>query len=144
VPGRENYFGVRGSAPNLFAPGKRPASNMAPVLVTRGDDVVMALGTPGGPTIPTTLAEVVLDVMLGGANPVAAIEAPRLHHQGWPDVLYHEPGPGRPDLLQALSAMGYAVKDKQETIADVQGVFADGDGWRAVSDPRREGRAAAL
>ncbi|HWQ10194.1 MAG TPA: gamma-glutamyltransferase, partial [Holophaga sp.] len=51
VEGKENYFGVIGSAPNLFAPGKRPASNMAPVLVTRDGVAEMALGTPGGPTI---------------------------------------------------------------------------------------------
>ncbi len=143
VPGLENYFGVRGSAPNAYAPGKRPASSMAPVLVTRGDGVQMVLGTPGGPTIPTTLADVLLATLLHGADPAEVIAASRLHHQGWPDVLSHEPAFDRPELLAALSAMGYPLKDKHETIADVHGVFRDGDSVVAVSDHRREGRALA-
>ena len=52
IEGKENYYGVTGSQPNLFAPGKRPASNMAPVLVTGPEGVEAALGTPGGPTMP--------------------------------------------------------------------------------------------
>lgn len=144
VEGRQNYFGVIGSAPNLFAPGKRPASNMAPLLVTRDGAVELALGTPGGPTIPTSLAQALLAVLVHGRPLEAVVQAPRLHHQGWPDVLYHEPGFDRPDVLAALVSMGYTVKDKQERISDVHGVCREGDGWRAVSDWRREGRAQAL
>jgi gamma-glutamyltranspeptidase/glutathione hydrolase len=142
--GRENYFGVMGSAPNLFAPGKRPASNMAPVLVTAKEGVEMVLGTPGGPTIPTTLANILLATLLHGAEPEALIRAGRLHHQGWPDVLAFEPGFDRPELLEALAAMGYTLKDKHELIADVQGVFRVGHEYLGASDYRREGKALAL
>ena len=144
VEGKENYFGVIGSTPNLFAPGKRPASNMAPVLVTRSGAVEMALGTPGGPTIPTTLANVLLATLVHGQDPEAVLRASRLHHQAWPDVLAHEPGFDRPELLEALAARGYTLKDKHELIADVQGVFQRGDGYLALSDYRREGKALAL
>jgi len=144
VEGKENYFGVIGSAPNLFAPGKRPASNMAPVLVTRNGVVEMALGTPGGPTIPTTLANVLLATLVHGQEPEAVLRASRLHHQAWPDVLAHEPGFDRPELLETLAARGYTLKDKHELIADVQGVFRRGDGYLALSDYRREGKALAL
>lgn len=144
VEGEENYFGVIGSTPNLFAPGKRPASNMAPVLVTQGGRVDMALGTPGGPTIPTTLAHILAGALLHGVAPETLIAAGRLHHQGWPDVLAHEPGFDRPELLAVLAAMGYTLKDKHERIADVQGVFRDGDSLLALSDYRREGAALAL
>jgi gamma-glutamyltranspeptidase / glutathione hydrolase len=144
VEGKENYFGVIGSAPNLFAPSKRPASNMAPALVTKGDHVEMVLGTPGGPTIPTTLANILLATILHKVDPEMAIRASRLHHQGWPDALSHEPGFDRPELLTALAGVGYTLKDKHELIADVQGVFDDGGAYRAISDYRREGRAEAL
>lgn len=144
VEGMENYFGVPGSRPNLFAPGKRPASNMAPVLVTAGGRVEMALGTPGGPTIPTTLAHVLLASLVHGVAPEALIPASRLHHQGWPDVLFHEPGFDRPGLLLALAEKGYNLKDKQELISDVHGVFRREAGLLAVSDHRREGCARAL
>ena len=144
VEGRENYFGVLGSRPNLFAPGKRPASNMAPVLVSRGGAVEMALGTPGGPTIPTALAAILAAVLFHGVPPEQAVAAGRLHHQGWPDVLAHEPGFEPAALLPQLEAMGYHVKNKQELIADVHGVFRDGGNWLGVSDHRREGRALAV
>lgn len=144
VEGQENYFGVIGSAPNLFAPGKRPASNMAPVLVTHGGAVEMLLGTPGGPTIPTTLANILLSTLVHGAAPEACVAASRLHHQGWPDVLYHEPGFDRPELLAALAERGYAVKDKRELISDVHGIFRTEDRFLAVSDHRREGQALAI
>ena len=143
IEGKENYFGIIGSEPNLFAPGKRPASNMAPVLVTLGDAVEMVLGTPGGPTIPTTLANILMATLLHGVDPEALIRASRLHHQGWPDALVHEPGFDRPDLLSALAGMGYTLKDKHELIADVQGVFRRGDQHLAISDYRREGKALA-
>ena len=143
IEGKENYFGVIGSEPNLFAPGKHPASNMAPVLVTSGVAVDMLLGTPGGPTIPTTLANILLASLLHGVPPEASISASRLHHQGWPDALTHEPGFDRPELLSALAGMGYTLKDKQELISDVQGVFSRGGQYLAVSDYRREGQAKA-
>ena len=143
VEGRENYFGVIGSAPNLFAPGKRPASNMAPTLVTRGEETEMALGTPGGPTIPTALGALLAATLFHGLAPEKAVAAARLHHQGWPDKYSHEPGFPDASLLEALTAMGYTVKDKQELISDIQGVFRDGDAYLAVSDWRREGKALA-
>lgn len=144
LEGEANYFGVIGSEPNLFAPGKRPASNMTPVMVTAGDRVDLLLGTPGGPTIPTTLANVLLARLVHGVEPETAVRASRLHHQGWPDLLYHEPGFDRPGLLEALAAMGYKLKDKQELISDVQGVFRRDGQYLAVSDYRREGQALAL
>jgi len=143
IEGTENYFGVIGSTPNLFAPGKRPASNMAPVLVTSGGAVELLLGTPGGPTIPTTVANALLATLVHGVAPEAQIAASRLHHQGWPDVLSHEPGFDRPELLTALAGFGYPLKDKHELISDVHGVFRQGDGCLAVSDHRRQGQALA-
>jgi gamma-glutamyltranspeptidase/glutathione hydrolase len=105
--------------------------------------VEAVLGTPGGPTIPTTMAHTLLGTLVHGTDPAALVRASRLHHQGWPDVLAHEPGFDRPDLLQALGAMGYALKDKQELISDVQGVFLRDGQCLAVSDHRREGQARA-
>lgn len=144
LEGKENYFGVIGSEPNLFAPGKRPASNMAPTLVTGGGRVEMALGTPGGPTIPTTLATALAARLGHGLEPAEIIQAGRMHHQAWPDVLYEETGTVAPELVSALGAMGYTVKDKHELICDLHGVFRDGDALTAVSDYRREGLALAV
>ena len=144
IEGRENYYGVIGSQPNLFAPGKRPASNMAPVLVSGAGGVEAVLGTPGGPTIPTALANILLGTLVHGKDPEAVIAAGRLHHQGWPDALAHEPGFGRPELLAALARMGYPIKDKHELIGDVHGVWRTAGRCLAVSDYRREGQALGV
>jgi len=139
--GKENYFGVVGSRPNLFAPGKRPASNMAPLLVTTGNEVEAALGSPGGPTIPTTMGEILAATLIHGRDPRELLGLSRMHHQAWPDKLSHEPNFDRPELLEALADLGYTVKDKNELISDVHGVFRASDGYRAISDYRREGVA---
>jgi gamma-glutamyltranspeptidase/glutathione hydrolase len=144
IEGKENYYGVLGNRPNLFAPGKRSASNMAPVLVTGPQGVEAVLGTPGGPTIPTTLANILLATLVHRKDPAEVIAAGRLHHQGWPDTLAYEPGFDQPELLAALAAMGYPIKDKHELIADVQGVWRAGEQCFAVSDYRREGKALAV
>ena len=86
---------------------------MAPVLVTSGNTVEMVLGTPGGPTIPTTLANMLMATLIHGVEPEPLIRAGRLHHQGWPDTLYHEPGFDRPDLLAALATHEIAGDDEQ-------------------------------
>ncbi len=141
--GKPNYFGVIGNRPNLFEPGKRPASNMAPLMVTSGKKLLMALGTPGGPTIPSALSTIILSIMYSGIKPEDAVSAGRIHHQAWPDVLYREGERNLRERLKPLEKMGYTVKEKNEPIGDVHGIFRREDGFLAVSDLRREGCAGA-
>jgi len=140
-PGEPNYFNIIGNRPKLFNRKKRPASNMAPVLVTGEKGVEMAAGTPGGPMIPTTLAMIILSHVGHGSDPVECIEQMRIHHQGWPDVLYVEPGKGLPGELMKLRSRGYTIEPKKEPIGDIHGIFKSGSKFMAVSDFRREGYA---
>jgi gamma-glutamyltranspeptidase/glutathione hydrolase len=143
-PGSTNYFGLLGNKANVFGNRKRPASNMAPILVTRGNDLHMLLGSPGGPMIPSTLAMILLSVLHHGINPLDSVGEGRIHHQGWPDLLYRE---SHNDLLHSLDpllARGYRIEEKREPIGDVQGIFRIDDEYLAVSDYRREGCAQAL
>lgn len=142
LPGKPNYFGVMGNRENIFAPGKRPASNMSPVIVTRDSDVIMILGTPGGPTIQSTLAAVIFSALAGTA-PKEAVGTGRIHHQGFPDTLYKEKQGIDGSTVEELERFGYKVEDKNEPIGDVHGIFRDKDGYVAVSDRRREGYAGA-
>ena len=63
--------------PNLPAPGKRPRSSMAPTIVLRDGDPVLAVGSPGGATIITTVLQVLLGRLDRGMALVDAIAAPR-------------------------------------------------------------------
>jgi len=132
------------TADEALAAAKFMLSNRMVSVQTGPDGVEAVLGTPGGPTIPSTLAHLLMATLVHGQAPEAVIAAHRLHHQGWPDALAHEPGFDRPGLLEALGAMGYPLKDKHELIADVQGVWRSGGQCLAVSDYRREGKALAI
>ena len=65
-------------APNRVEGGKRPRSSMAPTIVQRDGEPLLALGSPGGATIITTVAQVLLDRLGRGTPLPAAIAAPRV------------------------------------------------------------------
>jgi gamma-glutamyltranspeptidase / glutathione hydrolase len=71
--------------------------------------VQMVTGSPGGRTIPNTTLWVVLNLLEFGLGPRAAIDAPRTHHQWFPDVLALE-GRSWPDSTRsALLGMGHKL-----------------------------------
>ncbi|MGH3669045.1 MAG: gamma-glutamyltransferase family protein, partial [Pseudonocardiaceae bacterium] len=63
--------------PNLPAPGKRPRSSLAPTIILRGDQPLLALGSPGGATIITTVLQILLNRLDLGMSLGDAIAAPR-------------------------------------------------------------------
>ncbi len=63
--------------PNAPAPGKRPRSSMSPTIVTRHDRPFLAVGSPGGSTIPGTVLSVLVNRLDLGATLPEAIAAPR-------------------------------------------------------------------
>jgi gamma-glutamyltranspeptidase/glutathione hydrolase len=106
--GVPNMFGLVQGPANAIAPGKRPLSAMTPTIVVKNNRAVFVLGSPGGPRITTTVANIFLSVANGGLNIQQAVDAPRFHHQYLPDILYLEPGLP-PSTAAALRAMGYNV-----------------------------------
>jgi gamma-glutamyltranspeptidase/glutathione hydrolase len=66
------------------------------------------LGSPGGPRIISTVANILLSATEGGLNIQEAVDAPRFHHQYLPDLLFLEPG-FPPATLDALKGLGYKV-----------------------------------
>jgi gamma-glutamyltranspeptidase / glutathione hydrolase len=110
--GVPNLFGlVQGSA-NAIAPGKRPLSSMAPTIVLRNGKVALVLGSPGGSRIITTTLETIMNVLDHGMGPQEAVDAPRIHHQWLPDILYVEPFALSPDTRASLEAMGYHITEQ--------------------------------
>ncbi|MCK4803751.1 MAG: gamma-glutamyltransferase [Spirochaetes bacterium] len=139
--GKPNYFDVIGNKPNLFDVNKRPASGMAPVIVTDGHKLEMIIGTPGGPAIPTTLAMIIMLILGNNLSPQEAIQRGRIHHQAWPDVFYKEKNMLEDEIIEKLRRKGYEIQDKNEPIGDIQGIFSCDEEYCAVSDYRREGYA---
>jgi gamma-glutamyltranspeptidase/glutathione hydrolase len=110
-PGRANaYGGVAGEA-NAIAPGKIPLSSMSPTIITEDQKPVLVLGTPGGKRIITAVLQTILNVVDYQMNIQEAVDAPRIHHQWWPDVTNVEPYGLSPDTRKILEGMGYRFDD---------------------------------
>ncbi len=107
--GVPNMFGLIQGPANAIAPGKRPLSAMTPTIVLKNGKVAMVLGSPGGPTIITTVANVFLSVADEGLNIQQAVDAPRFHQQYLPDTVMMEPG-FSPEAIDGLRAMGYTLR----------------------------------
>jgi len=144
-PGVPNkLFGLIQSELNAIAPGRRPVSSMTPTIVLRNGQLSFVAGSPGGPRIVSATLLAVLQWMRFGGDPQAAINAPRIHHQWMPDLLYvEETVPA--EVVQALEARGHTVK-RRSWIGQVNAIGIDpvsGDRLGAA-DPRRAGAAAGL
>ena len=139
-PGEANMYGLIQGEANAIAPGKTPLSAMTPTIVLKDGKPLLAVGSPGGPTIINTVLEVVVNVLDFGMNVQDAVNWPRFHHQWMPDVLRVEPGIS-PDTVALLEKRGYTV-----TRVNAQGEAAAirwNNGWlEGAPDPRTEGTAA--
>jgi gamma-glutamyltranspeptidase/glutathione hydrolase len=110
IPGRTDASGRIGTPPNLIAPRKRMLSSQTPTLVLKGGEVQIVTGSPGGRTIPNTTLWVVLNYLEFGLEPRAAVDAPRTHHQWFPDELALE-GRSWPDAVrQSLQEKGHRLR----------------------------------
>jgi gamma-glutamyltranspeptidase/glutathione hydrolase len=127
---------------------------MAPTIVSRDGDLFMVVGSPGGSTIPTTILQVISNVVDFGMSLEDAVAAGRVHNQYLPDKISIEAEALAASVVEALRAAGYTVEER-EPIGDVQAILADtnanGRGvapkglpngrLRGVSDTRGNGRA---
>ncbi|MFM9851999.1 MAG: gamma-glutamyltransferase [Sphingomonadaceae bacterium] len=109
-PGASNMFGLVEGANNAIAPGKRPLSSMSPTIVTKDNKLVMVLGTPGGSHIPTGVLQVFLNMVDHAMTVTEAVNAPRVHAQWLPDVLYYETNALSPDTMASLAARGHKLE----------------------------------
>jgi len=138
--GVANQFGLVQGRANAVRPGRRPLSSMSPVIVLRDGRVDAVLGSPGGPTILTTVLQVLLHRYLFRMSPEAAVAAPRCHRQDRPATLQAEVGRLTPGTAAWLRSRGQAVR-RRRALGDVNAVFRWRDGWRPVADPRHQGLA---
>ena len=114
--GVPNMFGLIGAEANNIQPEKRMLSSMTPTIVEKDGKLWMVVGTPGGSTIITAVAETILNTYEFNLSMQAAVNAPRFHHQWLPDVLIFEPDGFSPELITNLKAKGYQVNIENNTI----------------------------
>jgi gamma-glutamyltranspeptidase/glutathione hydrolase len=107
--GAANMFGLIQGDANAIAPNKRPLSAMTPTLVLKDGKLWLVLGTPGGPTIITTVANILVGVEDYGLDIQQAVNAPRFHQQWMPDRIFMERNRFSPDTLALLKEHGNEI-----------------------------------
>ncbi|MFC4220167.1 gamma-glutamyltransferase [Flagellimonas marina] len=108
-PGVPNMFGLVGAEANSIAPEKRMLSSMTPTIVEKDGELYMVVGTPGGSTIITAVAQTILNVYEFNLSMQEAVNAPRFHHQWLPDVVMFEEEGFSNTLKTELESKGYKI-----------------------------------
>ena len=107
--GVPNSYGLIQGPANAIGPGKRPLSAMTPTIVLKDGKLFLVLGSPGGPTIITTVANILIGVVDFSLDIQEAVNAPRFHHQWLPDEILVEDRLS-PDTMNLLSSKGHKLK----------------------------------
>lgn len=134
-PGIPNMFGLIGAAANSIAAEKRMLSSMTPTLVERDGNLWMVVGTPGGSTIITAVAQTILNAYEFNLSMQESVDAPRFHHQGIPDVLVFETEGFSDRLKKQLKSKGYQINEVRTPI------IGKVDAIKVLPDGRLEGGA---
>ena len=144
-PGVPNKYGLVGAEANAIYPGKRMLSSMTPTIVLDKDKkLFLVLGSPGGSTIITTVAQVAMNVIDFGMTIEEAVESKRIHHQWLPDIIYAEPNSILDKQRINLTEIGYTIK-KRQSIGEANCILFDNKNgiFYSSGDSRRRANAKA-
>ncbi|MEH6681165.1 MAG: gamma-glutamyltransferase [Sediminicola sp.] len=133
--GVPNMFGLIGAEANSIAPGKRMLSSMTPTIVEKDGKLWMVVGTPGGSTIITAVAQTILNTYEFGMGMQEAVNAPRFHHQWLPDLVIFETLGFSDKLKTRLNKKGYILSENPTPI------IGKVDAIRILSNGKLEGGA---
>ena len=134
-PGVPNMFGLIGAEANSIAAEKRMLSSMTPTIVEKDGNLWLVVGTPGGSTIITAVAQTILNVFEFNLSMQEAVNAPRFHHQWLPDHITFEPDGFSEALKEELKSKGYIINEERTPI------IGKVDAIRVLEDGRLEGGA---
>jgi len=129
--------------PNRVEGGKRPRSSMAPTIVTKAGTPFLALGSPGGATIITTVLQILLDRVDLGLTLPQAIADPRASQRNAVST-GAEPAFLLTPERTALEARGHRFANAGEIGAATGIEFLTGGGVLAAAEPVRRGGGSAM
>jgi gamma-glutamyltranspeptidase/glutathione hydrolase len=139
--GVPNAYGLIQGPANAIGPGKRPLSAMTPTIVLKDGKLFLVLGSPGGPTIITTVANILMGVVDFGLDVQEAVNGPRFHHQWLPDAIHVEDRLS-PDTMNLLRSKGHKL-DVGHFWGDGECIMVDPKSGERLgaSDGRNNGKA---
>ena len=128
---------------NRRLPGRRPVSSMAPTMVFRNGQPVLALGSPGGRSIPHLLSRVLLASLIWNQTPNQAVGLPHLSNRRGALVVEREPPLPWPVPVEQLQTNDQPLQRQAIGSGTALVQWIKGQ-WHGAADPRREGTALAL
>jgi len=129
--------------PNRVEGGKRPRSSMSPTIVLRDGDPLLAVGSPGGSTIITTVLQILIDRLDLGLTLPAAIADPRLTQRNTTTTQAEPAFLSTPEAA-ALTARGHVFVLNPEIGAATGVEFLGDDRLLAAAEPVRRGGGSAM
>ncbi|WP_045731758.1 gamma-glutamyltransferase [Pseudarthrobacter chlorophenolicus] len=137
--------------PNRIQPGKRPRSSMSPTIVLKDGDPFLALGSPGGSTIITTVLQTLVNRIDLGMSIEDAVAAPRASQRNTANVTAEQGFIDSPSgkVLAAKFGHKFAAAGSPGTSAAEIGAataieFNRDGGVTAVAEPERRGGGSAM
>lgn len=135
-------FDAEPGGANQVQPNKRPLSSMSPTIMTRDGDPFLTVGSPGGPTIITSVAQTILHHLEYGLEPIDALDEPSIYAPQSPEItLWEEDIPE--SAREEAAALGNEWSDEPGPIGNVNVLRAE-DGYEGAADQTRDGLAIGL
>jgi gamma-glutamyltranspeptidase / glutathione hydrolase len=143
-PGITTRDGDIGTPANQIAPGKRMLSSQTPTIVAKNGKVVLITGSPGSRTIINTSLQMVLNALEFDMPIREAVDAPRLHHQWFPDQARFEGIGEHRTAVDKLQAMGHHIVTTRQGDAHSICVNPRTGAYVGAEDRRISGKAAGF
>ncbi|MFC4437572.1 MULTISPECIES: gamma-glutamyltransferase [Natrialbaceae] len=135
-------FDAEPGGPNEVEPWKRPLSSMSPTMVLRDGTPEFTVGSPGGWTIITSVAQTLLHHYVYGLDPLESITEPTIFTNDCMDIIWDE---GVPEHVRETTAeWGQVWDDEPSELGNVQAIQVDGDRLIGAADPNRDGQAVGF
>ena len=124
-PGIPNMYGLIGGEINAIEPNKRMLSSMTPTIIEKDNNLYLVLGSPGGPTIITSVLQTILNLEDFNFNIDKAVNSPRFHHLFLPDLIFHEKSSIKNSDMELLKSKGYILNKKNSVIGRVDAIHVE-------------------
>ncbi len=140
-PGFPNMYGLVGGEANSIQPGKRMLSSMSPVIVEKDGKLFLVAGSPGGSTIPTSVFQVIINVIDYRMNIQDAVDRGRFHHQWLPDHISYEKDAIDTATALKLKELGHQLYQRG-SIGRVNAILILPDGKKSGGADKRGNNSA--
>jgi gamma-glutamyltranspeptidase/glutathione hydrolase len=121
-PGIPNMYGLIGGEINSIEPNKRMLSSMTPTIIEKNNNLHLVLGSPGGPTIITSVLQTILNLEEFNFNIEKSVNAPRFNHLFLPDLIFFENKSINKTEKEILKSKGYIFNKKNSVIGRVDAI----------------------